>query len=170
MLLIFMRIIPMSGKIKLSGSLVFRPFTDSDQHSFKKLLCHTDVPKFSRQNKVIKLCPKICIVLLSELIISVPKTDICSSDEIKRCTQLSFVTNMKVAESILFVRLFKGNCGKYFLPLRSFWFFAYSLLYVWNVNLWIKRICHYARFFIIWHGSFQHFTNFLKKKKSLILS
>ena len=28
----------------------------------------------------------------------------------------------------------------------------------------IKRICHRVRFFIISHGSFQHFANFLKKK------
>ena len=30
----------------------------------------------------------------------------------------------------------------------------------------IKRICPHARFFIISHGSFQHFTNVLKKTKT----
>ena len=30
----------------------------------------------------------------------------------------------------------------------------------------IKRICHRARFFIISHGSFQHFANFLKKNNN----
>ena len=35
----------------------------------------------------------------------------------------------------------------------------------------IKRICHLAQFFITSHGSFQHFTIFLKKNpKSLRLS
>ena len=30
----------------------------------------------------------------------------------------------------------------------------------------IKRICHRVRFFIISHGIFQHFTNFLKNKQT----
>ena len=30
----------------------------------------------------------------------------------------------------------------------------------------IKSICHHVRFFIISQGSFQHFTNFLKKKQN----
>ena len=35
---------------------VFRPLTDSDQHSFPTFLCHIGVPTFSWQNKVIKVC------------------------------------------------------------------------------------------------------------------
>ena len=31
-----------------------------------------------------------------------------------------------------------------------------------------KRICHHAQFFITSHGSFQHFTNFLKKKPQVL--
>ena len=44
-------------QVKLTGPVI-RPFTNSDQHSFQKLLCHIDVPSFSWQNKEIKECPK----------------------------------------------------------------------------------------------------------------
>ena len=96
MQLIFMRIIPTSGNRWSILGPVFRPFTDSDQHSFQKRLCHIDVPTFSWQNKVIKLCPKNL-----ELIVSVLKADIVAQTK-----SITLVTNKKVAESLLFVRLF----------------------------------------------------------------
>ena len=43
----FMRIITASASRLSCLGPVFRPFTDSDQHSFPKLLRHIDVPTFS---------------------------------------------------------------------------------------------------------------------------
>ena len=46
---------------------VFRPFTDSDQHSFQIFLCHIGVPTFSLQNKVTKVCPKYLLTFYQNL-------------------------------------------------------------------------------------------------------
>ena len=62
--LIFMRIIPGSGNRLSCLGPVFRPFTDSDQHIFQKLLCYIDVPTFSWQNKVIKCVQNIYCPLI----------------------------------------------------------------------------------------------------------
>ena len=51
---------------------------------------------------------EISIVLLSELIVSVPNTDKCSSDESKTTYTITLVTNMKVAESLLVGLLFRA--------------------------------------------------------------
>ena len=57
--------------------------------------CHIGIPTFYSQIKVIESVSKICIDLLSELSILVPKTDKCTSDEIKRHTQLSWLQIQK---------------------------------------------------------------------------
>ena len=46
---------------------------------------------------------EISIDILTELLVSVPKTDKCSSVEI-----ITLVTNTRVVESLLFVRLFRA--------------------------------------------------------------
>ena len=52
------RTFPASGNGLSCLGPVFRPLTDSDQHSFPIFLCHIGVPTFSWQIKVIKECPK----------------------------------------------------------------------------------------------------------------
>ena len=95
MRLIFMGIIPASGNRLSCLGPVFRPFTDSDHHSFHKLLCHIDVPSFSWQNKVIKVCPKYLLSFYQ-------KAQIKSND-----VHNYPGSSTKVAEFFLFVRLFK---------------------------------------------------------------
>ena len=48
----------------------------------------------------------------------------------------------------------------------------HTVCFVYGLSIYeIKRICHHSGFFIISHGSFEHFTNFLKKTPtSIILS
>ena len=66
-----MRTFPASGNGLSCLGPVFRPITDSDQHSFPIFLCHIGVRTLSCKHKVIKVSPKY----LSELIVSALKTD-----------------------------------------------------------------------------------------------
>ena len=70
----------------------------------------------------------------------------------------------------LYVGSLKIKISHFFL--RNFTFYKWCVTKVahcmYGLSIYeIKRICHHARFFIIWHGSFQHFTNSLNKNQVL---
>ena len=77
-------------QIKLSGSChstIFRFGSTQLSETLMSYRCsHIFLTKYSNQSVF-----EISFVLLSELIFSVPKTDKCSSDVIKRCTQLPWL-------------------------------------------------------------------------------
>ena len=79
----------------------------------------------------------------------------------------SYIDKTKILITNGNLRTIMGNTSliEIFLNILHTVRFMYGLLYE------IKRICHHAHFFIVSHGIFQHFTNFLKKKnKTLLLS
>ena len=81
-----MRTFPASANVDSCLGPVFRPLTDSDQHSFRYSYVISVFRHFLHKitNKSVF---EISIDIFSELIVSALKTDKCSSVEIKRRTQ-----------------------------------------------------------------------------------
>ena len=81
-----MRTFPASANGESCLGPVFRPLTDSDQHSFRYSYV-TLVFRHFLYKITNKSVFEISIDIFSELIVSALKTDKCSSAEIKRRTQ-----------------------------------------------------------------------------------
>ena len=64
---------------------------------------------------------------------------------------------------------FKGQLRVILPTLKSF-NSLHTVCFMYELSIYgIKRICHRARFFIISHGSFQHFATFSEKNDVLII-
>ena len=85
-----MRIFPASASGETCLGPVFRPLTDSDQHSFRYSYVISVFRHFLDKIKLLSVS-EISNDILSELIVSALKTDKCSSVEIKRRTQLTWL-------------------------------------------------------------------------------
>ena len=97
MWLILSRTIPAPGKRSRCLGPVFRPFTNSDQHSFQILYAISMFRQFLDKIKLLKCARNIYWPFIRANRLS--KTDKCRTCEIKRCIQLTLDSNTDVAET-----------------------------------------------------------------------